>query len=72
MQVTQQEAPVPVQQSPTLSLQLNRGNTQHTVAEQPLEETQENEAEIAEAGRVSIVALYGVLYAAVQCKCGKL
>lgn len=34
-----------VQQSPTLSLQLNRGNTQHTVAEQPMEETQENEGE---------------------------
>lgn len=32
-----------VQQSPTLSLQLNRGTTQHTVAEQPFEDTQENE-----------------------------
>ena len=35
-----------VQQSPTLSLQLNRGNTQRTVAEQPIEETQENEGEV--------------------------
>ena len=51
-EVTQQDAPAQVQQSPTLSLQLNRGHTQHTVAEQPLEETQENEAEIAATDRV--------------------
>lgn len=38
-----------VQQSPTLSLQLNRGNTQRTVAEQPLEDTQQNETVVAKA-----------------------
>lgn len=66
MQVTQQENPVPVQQSPTLSLQLNRGNTQRTVAEQPLEETQENEAQVAEPGRVSSNALHSFLFAAIS------